>query len=230
MKLSINEFTYNETKFYDELMRKTGFDIRVAIPAEITSIDFEKQTCKAQPTIRERLILNDKYEWVELPELLEVPFFIPFGGDFNITFPIKEGDECLIVFSDLCIDGWWQNGGVQNQADSRRHDLSDGFAIVGFKSQKHKLEDYSNNSLQIRNKNNVLAEFKEDSVKIQIDDTAYIEIDENKEITIKANSIKLDSKTITIGDSNSSVTIAGKDFLQHTHSNGNQGANTGVVV
>ena len=109
MKLSINEFTYNETKFYDELMRKTGFDIRVAIPAEITSIDFEKQTCKAQPTIRERLILNDKYEWVELPELLEVPFFIPFGGDFNMTFPIKEGDECLIVFSDLCIDGWWQN-------------------------------------------------------------------------------------------------------------------------
>ena len=227
MNLSISELTFDDTGLYDELMRKTGFDIRVAIPAEITEVNFEKQTCKAQPTIRERLILRQenskeyKYEWVELPELIEVPFFMPFGGDYNITFPIQEGDECLIVFSDLCIDAWWQNGGIQNQADSRRHDLSDGFAIVGFKSQKNKFENVSNDSLQIRNKNNVLAEFKDDSVKIQIDDTAYIEIDENKKITIKANSIKLDSNNIE---------IAGKNFLQHTHTNGNQGANTGMVV
>lgn len=225
MKLSITELTTDETGFYDELMRKTGFDIKVAIPAEITEVDFEKQTIKAQPVIRERLLLRQedkeyKCEWVELPELIEVPFFMPFGGDYTITFPIKEGDECLIVFSDLCIDGWWQNGGIQNQADSRRHDLSDGFAIVGFKSQKHKLENVSNDSIQIRNKNNVLAEFKEDSVKIQIDDTAYIEIDENKKITIKANSIKLDSNDIE---------IAGKDFLQHRHQFTGEGSVGGVI-
>lgn len=226
MKLSITELTTDETGFYDELMRKTGFDIKVAIPAEITEVDFEKQTVKAQPVIRERLLLRQedkeyKCEWVELPELIEVPFFMPFGGDYTITFPIKEGDECLIVFSDLCIDGWWQNGGIQNQADSRRHDLSDGFAIVGFKSQKNKLENVSNNSLQIRNKNNVLAEFKDDSITIQTNENVFISIDSNNEITIKANSIKLDSNNIT---------IAGKNFLQHMHSNGNQGANTGVVV
>lgn len=227
MKLSASELAFDDTGFYDELMRKTGFDIKVAIPAEITEVNFEKQTCKAQPTIRERLILKQenskeyKYEWVELPELIEVPFFMPFGGDFNITFPIQEGDECLIVFSDLCIDAWWQNGGIQNQADSRRHDLSDGFAIVGFKSQKNKLENVSNNSLQIRNKNNVLAEFKDDSITIQTNENVFISIDSNNEITIKANSIKLDSNNIT---------IAGKNFLQHTHSNGNQGYNTGTVV
>ena len=111
MKLSITELTTDETGFYDELMRKTGFDIKVAIPAEITEVDFEKQTVKAQPVIRERLLLRQedkeyKCEWVELPELIEVPFFMPFGGDYTITFPIKEGDECLIVFSDLCID-WY---------------------------------------------------------------------------------------------------------------------------
>ena len=60
MNLSISELTFDDTGLYDELMRKTGFDIKVAIPAEITEVNFEKQTCKAQPTIRERLILRQE--------------------------------------------------------------------------------------------------------------------------------------------------------------------------
>ena len=42
--------------------------------------------------------------------------------------------------ADRCIDAWMQSGGVQNPMTGRRHDLSDGFALVGFRSGKTMLE------------------------------------------------------------------------------------------
>ena len=44
------------------------------------------------------------------------------------------GDECLVVFADRCINSWWYQGGVQPPEEIRFHDLSDGFAFVGFRS------------------------------------------------------------------------------------------------
>lgn len=64
---------------------------------------------------------------------------MPRGGGFALTFPVAAGDECLVVFADACIDSWWQSGGVQNQAEKRRHDLSDGIVIPGLWSQPNKL-------------------------------------------------------------------------------------------
>ena len=50
------------------------------------------------------------------------------------------------------MDAWWQSGGIQNQVESRRHDLSDGFAIVGFRSQPAVVFGYSAGTAQLRNK------------------------------------------------------------------------------
>ena len=36
-----------------------------------------------------------------------------------------------MVFASRCIDAWWQSGGVQDQAEMRMHDLSDGFVSWG---------------------------------------------------------------------------------------------------
>jgi hypothetical protein len=48
-----------------------------------------------------------------------------------VGFPIQQGDECLVVFADFNIDAWHYAGGQQTPLDKRRHDISDGFAIVG---------------------------------------------------------------------------------------------------
>ena len=48
----------------------------------------------------------------------------------------------------------WQRypqGGVQNQVECRRHDLSDGFAIIGVWSQPRVIPGYSTGSAQLRN-------------------------------------------------------------------------------
>ena len=215
--MKIAENIIDKNLLFNKVIKKLSKNIHVALPAIITEIDYEKQTCKAQAVIRE--FINNKY--VDIPEFMDIPFFILSGGDYAITMPIKKDDECLIVFADSCIESWWQSGGIQNPIEIRNHDLSDCFAIVGFRSQDKKLEDVSNDSLQIRNRNNVLAEFKEDSIKIQTGENVIISIDSNNEITIKADSIKLDSDNIT---------IAGINFKSHTHTGGNLGGPTGGVI
>src|SRR5690606_5340550 len=81
-----------------------------------------------------------------------VPVWFPQGGPFAITFPLGEGDECLLVFMDLCMDSWLARGDVQNWSDRRRHDLSDAVALVGLNSQPNRLENIASDALELRTK------------------------------------------------------------------------------
>ncbi|MBR2216406.1 MAG: hypothetical protein IJ849_11730 [Selenomonadaceae bacterium] len=130
-----------------------AIDLRVAAPGVIQTVDYARQTCTVQLAIREKLRHSDgSIEDVEIPTLLDVPFFVYSGGGYCLTLPIAPGDDCLVVFGDNCMDAWWQSGGVQNQVERRRHDLSDGFAIVGFRSQPQVVSGYSAGTAQLRNK------------------------------------------------------------------------------
>lgn len=112
-----------------------------SLPGIIESVDFQKMTCVIQPSIRMPQIKESGERIsIDLPLLKDVPVYYPQGGFGVLTFPVKKGDECLVVFADRCIDAWWQNGGIQEQMDYRCHDLSDGFAFVGFRSQPRVLK------------------------------------------------------------------------------------------
>ncbi|MDR7283533.1 hypothetical protein J2X84_002357 [Pseudomonas corrugata] len=86
----------------------------------------------------------------ELPLLVDCPVQFPAGGGCTLTFPVKAGDECLVVFSSRCIDAWWQSGGIQAQPELRMHDLSDGFALLGFRSQPRVIHGISTTATQLR--------------------------------------------------------------------------------
>ena len=47
--------------------------------------------------------------------------------------PAVTGDACLVVFSDVDIDRWFETGEASAPNSPRRHSLSDGFAFVGFR-------------------------------------------------------------------------------------------------
>lgn len=125
--------------------------MRVSIPGIIQSFDADAVTCVVLPAVK-------GYEpesagggnSASLPLLVDVPVIFPRGGGITLTFPVKAGDECLLVFSDRCIDFWWQNGGVQESIDSRMHDLSDAFAFVGAQSQAKKISGISTSAAQLR--------------------------------------------------------------------------------
>lgn len=106
-----------------------------ALPALIVSFDAAKRTCVAQPTIQMQFCdEKDKLQWITLPVLPDVPVQFPGGGGFVLTFPLKAGDEGIVIFASRCIDHWWEHGEVQQQAEFRMHDLSDAFFIPTVRS------------------------------------------------------------------------------------------------
>lgn len=122
-----------------------------ALPVIIQSFDEVAMTVTAQPAIQARFIDQEgTIQWINLPLLVDVPVCFTGGGGLTLTFPIKPNDEALIVFSSRCIDSWWQSGGIQIQAELRMHDLSDGFAIVGIRSQPRVIPNVSIVSSQLR--------------------------------------------------------------------------------
>ena len=99
--------------------------IHVAAPGKIVSYQPEFRTANIQLSIR-------NWNRRENPPLLRnVPVFFPG----NFTFPVNPNDECLVVFADSCIDAWFRSGGLSTAISPRKHDLSDGFAFVGFFSR-----------------------------------------------------------------------------------------------
>lgn len=102
----------------DVIMR----DLHVAMPGHILTYNKSQQTATIQPAIREwRQSQNP-------PILQDVPVFM-FAG---LEIEPKPGDGCLVVFADRCIDNWTGNNLI-TPISARQHDLSDGFAFVGFK-------------------------------------------------------------------------------------------------
>ncbi len=205
--------------------------LRVAIPGKVVSFDAaNRQTCVVQPTIQEMILVpppggtsssqNIPTSTAIKPIQDVIPIMMRVPG-WSITFPIVEGTECLLIFADMCVDGWWQNGGVQPQYDRRRHDLSDAFALFGPWSQPNKIANYSTSSLQIRSD----------------DQNTMIELSPNV-INIKAQTINLNGSQINITgtsnvniEGNGTTEIDGKAFLTHVHSDVQTGTSpTGPVV
>ncbi|WP_276743154.1 Gp138 family membrane-puncturing spike protein [Pantoea septica] len=125
--------------------------LRVSMPGIIQSFDPMACTCTVQPAISGQVADEaGQFNSAPLPLLVDVPVVFPRGGGCTITFPVKAGDECLVVFSDRCIDFWWQNGGVQEPVDPRQHDLSDAFAFIGPQSQAEVIGNISTSTLQMR--------------------------------------------------------------------------------
>lgn len=122
-----------------------------SLPGTIESFDAEAMTCTVQPALKMLVRgLDGTITSVALPLLVDCPVHFPSGGNCTLTFPVTRGDECLVVFASRCIDSWWQSGGIQEQAELRMHDLSDGFAFVGFRSKPRALAGVSTISTQLR--------------------------------------------------------------------------------
>ena len=136
-----------------ELIRQSQCDLRVSVPGIIQSFDVDRQLAVVQIALREKVVTPGKSPVDTTISLLkDIPVVMPHGGGWWFTLPIRSGDECLLVFGDMARDYWWLRGGVQNQFELRRHDISDAFCIPGPWSQPEKLPNYSATNAQLRSK------------------------------------------------------------------------------
>lgn len=151
MPVSLNSQVGSSEHMSSQLYNTIFSMLRVSLPGIVQSFDPATCTCTIQPAIAGQGVdEKGQIQSAPLPLLTDVPVIFPRGGGCTITFPVKAGDECLVVFSDRCIDFWWQNGGVQEPVDPRQHDLSDAFAFVGPQSQAQKISGISTTSVQVR--------------------------------------------------------------------------------
>jgi hypothetical protein len=171
----------------DNAIRSKQGAIWTALPGIIESYDAAKLTCSVQPAIQG--VLSDPKTGdarnVNLPLLVDCPVIFPSGGGVTLTFPIQNGDECLVVFASRCIDAWWQSGGVQAPMVYRMHDLSDGFIIVGPRSQANLIGDVSTSRAELRS--------DDGAVKLGIDGSGlYVDgtMNVNGDIVLNGKSLK----------------------------------------
>jgi len=145
--LSVGERLLDDEECLRRAIENKLDNLRVAMPGEIVDFDKDTQTATVKPLIKEYC----RGRWESLPLLLDVPCFFPRAGGYALTFPVKVGDECLVIFNDMCIDAWWQSGGEQTQLETRRHDLSDAMCLLGITSVPKAVKEYSTDSLMFRN-------------------------------------------------------------------------------
>ena len=189
-----------------------------SIPGIVAGVDLAAQTLSVQPSIQGSVTAPDgSVQAVNLPLLVDVPIVWPRAGGFALTFPIKAGDEVLVVFASRCIDAWWQGGGVGAQAEARMHDLSDGFAILAPTSQPKKFSGVSSSNVQLRDESG----------------TTYVEITPGGAArVVGATKIDIEAPTINITGNvvhgGGSLVSNGITFGTHKHTGVQSGpSNTG---
>jgi len=213
MTVSFQSLAGGEQQSMKMLADSIFSSLRVSLPGIIESFDPESCTCTVQPALRGQLVdASGNYSSSALPLLVDVPVIFPRGGGCTITFPIAADDECLVIFSDRCIDFWWQNGGVQETVDPRMHDLSDAFAIVGPQSQAKKISGVSTTSIQVRTD----------------DGASFIELKQDGQVNITTSlltvngDVKVNGSVTSTGDQ----TAVGISLTGHTHSGVHKGEST----
>lgn len=149
-QLTPDQINYAQTAQWKTILRQALADLRVAIPAVVTDFDAAKQVVTVEIAIREVVRTQSGPVDTAIAPIYNVPVIYPSAGGFSLTLPIQSGDEGFLVFCDMCIDLWWSRGGIQNQFERRRHDLSDCGFIPGGKNQKKLLSNYSTDSAQLR--------------------------------------------------------------------------------
>lgn len=143
--LKISDWFSGDEQLNEKVINETLFRTRCCIPCIVQSYNQAENTVEAQPAIRERIIMEDSsIKYIQLPLLINVPVCFPETSNGGIKFPISQGDEVLVVFSDLSIDNFWEKGTIQNPVEVRRHDLSDGMAIPCCISKKKKTKNVNN--------------------------------------------------------------------------------------
>jgi hypothetical protein len=199
--LNIAQLIGSDDEFYRLFKNNIMSSLRVAMPGIIQSFNSNEQTVTIKPALREQIINADQsVTWAEIPLLLDVPICLPKAGGYALTLPIEQGDECLVIFSDRCIDAWWSYGGIQNQIESRKHDFSDAFALLSTWSQPNVIVNYSTTAAELRT------------------------LDGNTKISLKPGEVDINAQTLNINVP--TVNINGITFGTHTHNAPSGGGQT----
>ena len=198
--ITLNSLIGDEAQALDQHWTGREATLWTALPGIVQSFDASALTCVVQPAIQGRHVLEDgSVEVVGLPLLLDCPVVFPHGGGCSLTFPVKAGDECLVVFADRSIALWWQSGGVQPPAEPRMHDLSDGFVLPGPWSQVTKIGSVSTSAVELRTDDRgAYVSLNPSSHAVEVKTSGTLSAESSGAATLKCPTLKIDCPATTI--------------------------------
>lgn len=105
--------------------------VNTSIPGVIQSYDAGSNRAVVVPTGKRMFPDGRKLDY---PAIYDVPIVFPtaMGGSCGVTFPIKSGDACLVLFSQENMQAFL--GGQEVEDDNKRFQLNDAIAIPGLYS------------------------------------------------------------------------------------------------
>lgn len=182
-----------------------------ALPGIIRKVDLAKHTVEVEPAVQAKVSAPDgTTSWISIPMLVDVPILWPSGGGYTLTFPVLPGDEALVIFASRCIDSWWQLGGVQVQAELRLHDLSDGFALIGPRSQPRVLDPAAiPEGVELRNDARTAYIRISDESNITIQTSANVQVESSGDIYVIAGAGLFSSATDEISHTAPTIRFQG---------------------
>lgn len=164
----------------EKTARSVVNDIHTAVPGEIVSYDAAAGIATVKPTAS--FVTSDGAK-LEYPTITEAPVVFPFcqNAGVGVVYPLKPGDNCVIVFSEAELDAW--RSGAESEG-SMRFDLSSAMAVPVL------FEGGCEASEKAVTENAVIAVASDTEVLINMD-KVEVTVPETK-ITIDKESIKAD--------------------------------------
>jgi hypothetical protein len=197
------------------------------MPGHILAYYPEDQTADVQISAEE--VLNSAADYMVLSKrapIVRLPVHTSSGGGWSITMPIKAGDSCLVVFTDVGISHWFledkDDAGTINE-DPHPNLLGggtyeEGLVIVGFNTVPRAIGDYSEDGSQWRNAGAT------QSIHLKEDGT--IEVESPTTINVTSPSVHIESPAVTMSGTldvtggivgGTVATVAGIDLDTHVH-------------
>lgn len=102
--------------------------VHTSLPGRIVQYDAATQLAEVKPLIKRRYPDGTTES---LPVITNVPVILPAGGGGLLSFPVRQGDQVLLIFCEKSLDVWISKGGEVDPLDRRNFNLSDAIAITG---------------------------------------------------------------------------------------------------
>ena len=155
-------------------------DVATSTVGHIIAFDPDTQLAQIQVGI---VGIKADGETFELTPLIECLVYFN-GGDYLVETQIDPNVEGVILFSQRCIDGWVNTGGIADNPILRFHDMQDAMFLPGMRSQPNKITNFQNNGIRLRDKAGA----------------NYVWLKNDGTVEIKATSVKIVGDTAITGD------------------------------
>lgn len=170
------------------------FSINCHAIGQIVEFNKNRQLARVKIMYKKRYYRRDQGDEYKpvlepYPVFINCPVIVLNGGNMSLRLPIKQGDDCLVLFNDRDIDNWLESGQESELNSSRLHDFSDAIIIVGLHPKPRPLSGYSSDRAELGTETTKVSVGSSDVMM----KTPTSEIKSGPKIKIEANGVNIKS-------------------------------------